>query len=162
MPELLCAEQGPGNEGEQVKAPWCSLLAPLEQCRPERLQDCSASCSPSREGTWKVSPQRQACRTPMGKGTRGKGSARRHFAPVPCLGTPLADGGSSRQRPALSVCLPPRGWCCAAAGLGGACLRPFDTQLLSPSAHTSPLLVACTVFFTSACFSLDLAALFRQ
>lgn len=162
MRELLCAEQGPGNGGEQIKVPWCSHLALVQQCRPERLQDCSASCSLFRGGHLEsVSPE------PGLQGTHGEGHPWETVSDASLRSCPLP-GDSSRwrriqQTETCLVCLSATRGLVLCSSRAGACLPlPLNTQLLFPSAHTCPLLVTCTDFFTFAYFLLDLAVLFLR
>lgn len=78
-------------------------------------------------------------------------------ASVHCLGAFLTDPGSSSQKPALSIFLPPAGWSFTATGPVGACLWPLNTQLLS---RTCPLLFAWTNFLPLPTSYLTLLLLF--
>lgn len=99
---------------------------------------------------WKCLPSVQVWRAPMGKGPGSVGHSQERVPPLAML-LSIALGLFSLRIQQPESC-PVRMSCHQQAGplqlqgWGGACLWPLNTQLLSPFAHTCPLLFTCTNF----------------
>lgn len=115
------AEQGLRNEAGLVKAAWWNHLVLVHQCKLERLQDCSASCSSPQGGPLESVSPPPGLEGAHAEGCRGNIAWSgvcyvSSDAPAHCSGAFLTDRGYRRQKPALCLYLPPVRWSCTAIG----------------------------------------------